>query len=96
LEDDGRFARAYDNMNKGDFSDAEHLMDRAGNLLDRAKAQVPAAEGTRVRVDRRVSGEMAKEALEKLFSHELKGMIDVVYVPAAPIACAAVPGPGTG
>jgi hypothetical protein len=81
LQDDGRFARAYENMKAGDYSDASHLMDRAGNLLDQAKAQVRAAEGTGYRIEWRVSGETAKKALQELFSHDLAGKIDVVCVP---------------
>ncbi|MBP5973613.1 toxin [Brasilonema sp. CT11] len=83
LGDEGRFAKAYENMKKGNFSDLEHLVDRAENILDQAKSQVKAAQGTGARVEWRVSGEKATEALKTLFEHdpELRGNIDVIYVP---------------
>ncbi|HEU5181572.1 MAG TPA: hypothetical protein VFW45_12350, partial [Candidatus Polarisedimenticolia bacterium] len=83
LGDEGRFARAYENMNKGDFRDLEHLVDRAEKILDQARAQVKVAEGTGARIEWRVSGENATRALKKLFDNDpsLKGRIDVVHVP---------------
>ncbi|MEH2358572.1 SpvB/TcaC N-terminal domain-containing protein [Nostoc sp.] len=83
LGDEGRFAKAYENMKKGNFSDLEHLVDRAENILDQAKLQVKAAQGTGARIEWRVSGEKATEALRTLFEHDpaLKGNIDVIYVP---------------
>ncbi|MFI6760808.1 hypothetical protein ACIBF5_16910 [Micromonospora sp. NPDC050417] len=83
LGNEGRFARAYENMKNGNFSDARHLFDRGESLLDQARAQVRAAEGTGARIEWRVSGESATEALDMLFSHEpeLAGKIDVVHVP---------------
>ena len=83
LGDEGRFAKAYENMKKGNFSDLIHLMDRAENILAQAKAQVKAAQGTGARIEWQVSGEKAAEALKTLFDHDpaLKGNIDVIYVP---------------
>ena len=83
LGDEGRFAKAYENMKKGNYNDLHNLMDRAENILVQARSQVEAAEGTGARVEWRVSGERATEALTKLFEHDpmLKGKIDVKHVP---------------
>lgn len=83
LANDGRFAKAYENMKKGNFSDLENLVDRAEKILDQAKEQVKAAEGTGARIEWRVSGERAQEALKVLFERDpvTKGKIDVVYRP---------------
>ncbi|MFZ2900360.1 MAG: SpvB/TcaC N-terminal domain-containing protein [Saprospiraceae bacterium] len=83
LADEGRFAKAYENMKKGNFSDLENLVDRAEKILDQAKGQVKAAEGTGARIEWRVSGQKAEEALRVLFERDpvTKGKIDVVYVP---------------
>ena len=45
LGDEGRFAKAYENMNKGNFSDFEHLMDRGGNILEQAPARASKGRG---------------------------------------------------
>lgn len=81
LGDEGRFAKAFENMKKGNFSDLKHLIDRGENILEQAKAQVRAAEGTGARIEWRVSGQRAEEALNMLFENdpELKGRITVGY-----------------
>jgi RHS repeat-associated protein len=83
LSGDGRFVKAYENMKKGNFSDLENLVDRAGKILDQAKDQLKAAEGTGARIEWRVSSREGEEALNVLFSRDpaTKGKIDVVYVP---------------
>ncbi len=83
LGNEGRFAKAYANMNKGNFSDWKYLFDRAENILDQARKQVKAAEGTGARIEWHVSGKKATQALKKLFDHysDLKGKIDVIYEP---------------
>ncbi|MBK8025103.1 MAG: hypothetical protein IPK19_27790 [Chloroflexi bacterium] len=83
LGDEGRFAKAYENMQKGNFSDLEHLIDRAENILDQARAQVKAAKGSGALVEWRVSGKKATQALKTLFENDpaLKGKIVVAHVP---------------
>lgn len=83
LDDEGRFAKAYENMNKGNFSDFQHLMDRAENILEQARAQVNVAKGTGARIEWRVSGKKGEQALKQLFENDatLKGKIDVIYIP---------------
>jgi RHS repeat-associated protein len=86
LGDEGRFARAYENMKKGNFSDLENLVDRSEKILDQARAQVKAAGGTGAQIEWRVSGKNATEALDLLFKNDpaLKGKINVVHVPLEP------------
>lgn len=83
LGDEGRYAKAYENMKKGDWSDARNLFDRSENILEQAKAQVKAAEGTGAQIEWSVSGKSATEALETLFAHEpeVAGKISVKHVP---------------
>ncbi len=83
LGDEGRFAKAYENMKKGNYGDIENLIDRAEKILDQAKEQVKAASGTGAQVEWRVSGQHATEALQTLFDHEpaVRGKITVTHVP---------------
>jgi|GEM_PF-5123870 hypothetical protein len=69
-------------MMKGNYSDLEHLVDRGKNILDQAKRQVKAAEGTGARIEWHVSGKNATRALKKLFRHNgLGNKIDVIHTP---------------
>ncbi|NJP35725.1 hypothetical protein [Micromonospora thermarum] len=85
LGDDGRFARAYESMTANEFKDFAHLIDRAEKLLEQARGQVKAAEGTGLRIEWRISGEKATEAVKVLFANDpvLQGKITVRHVPLA-------------
>lgn len=82
LENNGRFARAYDNMNGGNFKDFTYLADRADKILDQARRQVQAAKGTNSRIVWRVSGDRAASAVGQLFAGDknLRGKITVEHV----------------
>jgi hypothetical protein len=80
LEDEGRFAKAYENMNKGKFGDIEYLCDKAGSLLEQAKRQVAAAKPSGTPIEWHVSGQNAARAIRRLFkAYNIK--ITVKYVP---------------
>jgi Restriction endonuclease fold toxin 5 len=85
LGDEGRFAKAYQNMLKGNYSDVSHLVDRGNNLLEQARSQVAAADGTGARIEWRVSGKNAANALRTMFDHypEIGDRISVRYEPLA-------------
>jgi hypothetical protein len=72
LGDEGRFAKAYAEMTKGDPSkplqDIRYLLDRSDKILDQAMEQAKAARGTGARIEWRVSGPEATKALQQLFS----------------------------
>lgn len=85
LQNSGRFARAYDSMNAGKFNDIKYLCDKANNILDQARRQVAAANGTNSQIVWRVSGETAAKAINQLFEADktLKGKIAVEHVARA-------------
>ena len=64
LADEGRFAKAYRNFTRGVRRDRWYLFERAEKLLEQARAQVKAAEGTGARIEWRVSGKEAAKALK--------------------------------
>lgn len=70
LGDDGRFAKAYESMNRQEFKDFAHLIDRAEKITEQARAQVTAGQGTGARIEWRVSGEKATEAIRVLFGND--------------------------
>jgi hypothetical protein len=94
LGDDGRFVKAYEAMQRGDYRDFPHLYERATNILEEARGQVRAAEGTGLNIKWDVSSEKGAEAIRALFDHdpELKGRITVEHVPMKTET--APPGPG--
>lgn len=92
--DDGRFVKAFDNMMNGNFKDYPHLIERASSILDQARGQVKAAEGTGAKIEWRVSSEKGATAVRMLFDHDpaLRGRITVEHVPMKAEKGAVVPG----
>jgi hypothetical protein len=84
LGDEGRFAKAYQIMRNDPLklTDVHYLIDNAEAILQQARDQVRATRGMDVRIEWRVSGQRAEEALNLLFSRDkdLAGRINVKYV----------------
>ena len=84
LGDEGRFAKAYQIMRNDPLKrvDVRYLFDKAEDIVQQARDQVRATRGVDVRIEWRVSGRRAEEALRLLFGRDkdLAGRITVKYV----------------
>ncbi len=81
LENGGRFAKAYENMTKGNFSDIRHLFLMAEKYIDQGQRQV--AVSGKKSVEWHISGEVATKAINQLFETN-NNPIKVIHTPPRP------------